>query len=114
MLRTYLFSTLALLFFAVCVVQADDKKDKDDNAPTKATITKVDAKGKTVTVKMKTPEGKEVEKTFDLTAEVKFLDSTGKAIAIDIFRTGDDVLLVQKEGKLMELRQAKKEEKKDK
>jgi len=107
MLRTSLYSALALLFFAVCVMQADAQKDKDAG-PTKATITKVDPKGKTLTVKMTTPEGKEVEKTFDLTADVKFLDATGKAGTIDIFKTGDEVLLTQKDGKLTEVRQGKK------
>ena len=109
MLRTSLYSALALLFFAVCVMQADAQKDKDKDAgPTKATITKVDPKGKTLTVKMTTPEGKEVEKTFDLTPDVKFLDGAGKAGTIDIFKTGDEVLLTQKDGKLTEVRQGKK------
>jgi hypothetical protein len=115
MLRTSLSAALALLFFAVCVVQADDKKTaRDDTGPTKATITKVDPKGKTLTVKMKTPEGKEVEKTFDLTPDVKFLDATGKAGTVDIFKTGDEVMLTQKDGKLTEVRAGKKEDKKDK
>jgi hypothetical protein len=113
MLRAYLCSMLAVLFFAVCAVQADDLKQKD-NAPAKATITKVDPKAKTVTVKMTTPEGKEVEKTLPLADDAKFLDATGKAITVDIFRTGDEVLLTQKDGKVTELRQNKKEDRKDK
>jgi hypothetical protein len=107
MLRTSLYSALALLFFAVCVVQANGEQAKDAG-PTKATITKVDPKGKTLTVKMTTPEGKEVEKTFDLTPDVKFLDGAGKAGTIDIFKTGDEVLLTQKDGKLTEVRAGKK------
>ena len=71
----------------------------------------MDAKAGTVTVKMKDPDskdGKEVEKTFKLTGEIRYFDSTGKAIAIDEFQSGNDVLVLEAEGKLKELRKDKK------
>jgi hypothetical protein len=42
------------------------------------TITKVDAKEGTVTVKMMDKEGKEVEKTFQLMEDVEYIDTTGR------------------------------------
>jgi len=68
-----------------------------------ATITKVDAKNLTVTVRMKDKDGKEAEKTFKLTDDIRYFDSTGKAVAIDVFREGDLVLVVEAEGRLREL-----------
>jgi hypothetical protein len=108
-----------LTIFAIGMARADDTKDKartKDKHRTKATITKVDAKNGTITVKMKGKKGKEVEKTFKLTEDIVYLDSTGRAARIDIFQSGDDVLIMEREGKLKELRkhQLKKSENKDK
>ncbi len=110
MLRTVLCSVLVLAFTGF--VMADDKnakdKDKDNtNKGQKATITKVDAKNHTVTVKMKDKDGKDVEKTFKLTEDIRYLDSTGKVAAVDIFRSGDDVLVVEEQGQLKEMHKAK-------
>ena len=66
----------------------------------KAKITKVDTKNQTVTVKMKDKNGNEVEKTFKLTEDIRYLDSTGKVVAIDVFQAGDKVLVVEEEGQL--------------
>jgi len=33
-------------------------------------------------------------KTFKLTEDVRILDSTGKVVAIDVFRSGDEVLVI--------------------
>ncbi len=113
MLRTFLSSVVLLLIVSVCVTAEEKNKEKKDNKDKKkaeATITKVDAKKGTVTVKMKNKEGKEVEKTFQLTEEVRMFDSTGKAAAIDVFQSGNNVLVVEAEGKLKEMHKAKKGE----
>jgi uncharacterized protein YuzE len=119
MLRTYLGSVLAMALVAVCLARAADdttKKTDKDKKQVKATITKVDPKAKTVTVKMKDKEGKEVEKTFKLAEDILYFDSTGKVAAVDIFKSGDDILVIEEEGKLKEMRKdmTKPTDKKDK
>ena len=106
----------ALLGVSLCVgvSVADDQKNpnpktpgsKDTGkAPTEAKITKVDAKKHTLTVRMKGKDGKEIQKTFRLTEEVRYADSTGKVVAIDVFKNGDDVMVLEADGKLTEVRQ---------
>lgn len=106
MLRAFLSS---LVIVAVCVglATADDKTGSEKTGA-KAKITKIDPKAHTVAVKVKDKGGKETEKTFKLTEEVRYVDSTGKVAAVDIFRNGDDVLVIEAEGKLKELRKDKK------
>jgi len=101
---------LTLTFGAV----ADDKKTGDKNTGDKAghkgkeaTITKVDQKNGTITVKMKGKDGKETEKTFKLAETVRYVDSAGNVAAADVFKSGDYVLVVEAEGKVKEVRQAK-------
>lgn len=105
-----LLSCLFFLGFAAFST-ADDKKTEpgktEAGKKNEATITKIDAKNHAVTVKMKDKEGKEVEKTFKLTETVKYVDSTGKVAAIDIFKSGDMVLVVEAEGQLKEMHQKK-------
>ncbi len=102
-----LMGSIAVLGLCVgLAVAADtkDAKDKKDAKQEQATITKVDPKNNTVTVKMKDKDGKDVEKTFKLTGEVRmFEEPSGKAAAIDIFSAGNDVLIVEEEGKLVEM-----------
>ena len=69
-----------------------------------ATITKVDAKEGTVTVKMMDKEGKEVEKTFQLMEDVEYIDTTGRVASLDVFQSGDQVLFIESEGKIKELK----------
>ena len=69
-----------------------------------ATITKMDAKEGTVTVKMMDKEGKEVEKTFQLTEDVEYIDTTGQVASLDVFQSGDQVLFIESEGKIKELK----------
>jgi uncharacterized protein (TIGR03067 family) len=103
MLR-YSLSLAALLGLCVASLAiADDKNAKGDEH--KATITKVDAKAGTVTVKMKDKDGKDVERTFKLTEDIRYFDSTGKAVRIDVFESGNDVLVLEREGQLKQLRQ---------
>ena len=108
MLRKLL-SPMAIL--SVCVASlaaAEDEKDtKKGNEPSQATITKVDAKAGTITVKMKDKDGKEVERNFKLTEDMRYFDCTGKASAIDVFPSGNDILVIEQEGKLKELRKVK-------
>jgi hypothetical protein len=111
MLRALLCSTAALVLCVGAALAADNKDNKDKNTKGKqarATITKVDAKKGTVTVRMKNKEGKEETRTFRLTADVRYLDSTGKVVAIDVFRSGDEVLVVEEEGRLKEIKQPAK------
>ncbi len=106
MLRASVCSVAILALLCVSFVAAADQKAKDtdkDHQRMKATITKVDAKHGTITVKMKDEHGKDVEKTFRLAEDIEYLDSTGEAARIDIFQSGDDVLVLEKEGKIKEL-----------
>ncbi len=113
MVRTFL--SAALVFALAGLVGAQNTNPpnankQNPNTPNataqkgqQATITKVDAKNGTVTVKMKDKTGKETEKTFKLEGDIRYFDSTGKAVAIDFFRSGDYVLVVEAEGNLKEL-----------
>jgi hypothetical protein len=76
-----------------------------------ATITKVDAKEGTVTVKMMDKEGKEVEKTFKLMEDVEYIDTRGRVASLDVFQSGDQVLLIESEGKIKELKKNTKHNK---
>jgi hypothetical protein len=109
MLRSFCCSMAVLAIF-VAGLQAEGKKDKGDKDNKKAkqaTITKVDAKKGTITVSMKNDQGKDVERTFKLTPDIRMFDSTGKAVAIDVFKSGNDILVVEQEGKLKEIRKGK-------
>lgn len=70
------------------------------------TITKVDARRGTVTVKMENERGMDVEKLFQLTEDVEYLDSTGRVATLDVFECGDEVLIIEMEGKIKELKRA--------
>jgi uncharacterized protein YigE (DUF2233 family) len=112
MLRVLLCSMTALAFViaSASTVQAQKATGKDkatagktDKKGHEATITKVDAKKGTITVKMKDKTGKEVEKTFKLTDDIRYFDSTGRAARIDVFQSGNEVLVVEEEGRLREV-----------
>ena len=116
----FAFGALAVLGLCVAGARADDQnqKSKDDqnkNQPTTAThkgekeakITHVDTDKGTVTVQMTDKNGKHTEKTFHLTGEVRYFDSTGRVAAADVFRTGDYVLVVE-EGRLKQMRKSDK------
>src|SRR5690348_4091873 len=84
----------------VSLASADDTKAKSNDTKNpatrvekghRATITKVDAKNHTITVKMKDKNGKDKEKTFKLTEDIRYVDSNGQVAAIDVFRSGDTV-----------------------
>jgi len=106
--------SLAVVGLCAALAMADDKAKsgtgKDDKDQKEAKITKVDAKKGTVMVKMKDEKGKEVEKTFKLAEDIHYFDSTGKVAAVDVFTSGDWVLIVEREGKVTQM---KKKDKKD-
>ncbi len=113
MLRLVLCSTAVLGLMVGALVADEAKKADKDKKRSEATITKMDAKKGEVTVRMKDKEGKEVEKTFKLEGDMVYLDSAGRVAAVDIFRSGDDILVLEEEGHLKEMKkQAKKPEEK--
>ena len=113
-------AALAALALAVSPAVADDKKPEHDktgdkkpghdkdHAGQKATITKMDAKNHTVTVKMPGKDGKMMEKKFKLVESIRYMDSTGKVAAEDIFANGDDVLILEADGQLKQMQQKTK------
>jgi hypothetical protein len=112
MLRLLLCSTAVLALGLGTLVADDTQKDKEKaDKHAKATITKVDPQRGLVMVKMKDKNGKDVQKAFRLTEDIRYLDSTGRAARIDIFQSGDDILVLEEEGRLKEM---KKVEHKDK
>ena len=108
MVRVFSCVVTVLAISVASVIAAEAKKDKsttDNKKAKQATISKVDSKNGTITVRMKNDLGKQVEKTFKLTEDIRMLDSTGRAVAIDVFQSGNDVLVIEAEGKLKEIRQ---------
>jgi len=108
--------SLGVLVLCVALVSADDSKDKKntkDSKHSKAKIVKVDAKKGTVTLKMN-KDGKDVEKTFKLAEDIRYMDSTGKVAVADIFVSGDDVLVLEREGRIKEIKKNDKNGKNDK
>ena len=45
-----------------------------------------------------------MEKTFKLAEDIRYMDSTGKVAAVDVFTSGDYVLIVEREGKIHEMK----------
>lgn len=116
MLRVFL-GSVGVLLLMVGLVGADDKANQNKNTKDKkyqkATITKVDSKNHTITVKMKDKNGKEVTKNFKLAEDIRMLDEKGDVAAIDVFQSGNDVLVVEREGKLVEMKKPNAKEKKN-
>ncbi len=110
MFRSMLYSLVMLgvcVGFAAADTAKTDTKDKTDKKAKEAKITKVDAKKGAVTVKMKHKD-KEVEKTFKLAEEIEYMDSTGKVATIEIFTSGDEVLIVEVDGKITKMKKKEK------
>lgn len=98
--------TLIALALFTSGLRADDKDSPDK--PQRAEISKVDSDAGTLAVKMKDKDGKEIEKTFKLTKETKYYGADGKAEELNVFRSGDQILLLSRKGDVSELRQAGK------
>jgi uncharacterized protein YigE (DUF2233 family) len=108
MLRLSVGSVAILALLVGGLLAADNKanpaKTEHNAKGEKAKIVNVNPKANTVTLEMKNKEGKEVKRTFHLTEDVRMIDeSTGRAAALDVFRSGDEVLVMEAQGKLKEL-----------
>ena len=97
---------LILLVGNLRAAQDKEKPQKDFPQHTRVTITKIDAKKGEITVKYTDDKGKEEQKTFKLTRDVKIFDETGRVAAIDAFESGDEALILAAQGQLKELRHA--------
>jgi hypothetical protein len=88
---------------SVCVREKDGKvTELHKEAP--ATITKVDAKAGTIAVKMTDENGKQVEETFHLVEDSEYIDSSGRVAVLDVFRSGDDILLIEMDGRIKSMK----------
>jgi hypothetical protein len=76
--------------------------------PVRAEILDMDPSTGTVRVKMKDENGKEVEKTYKLTGEIRYMDSLGRAATAKVFRAGDQVAVIVNKGQLQEISQVKR------
>jgi Ca2+-binding EF-hand superfamily protein len=83
-----------------------DNPQKDQPRHTPVTITKIDPKKGEITVRYTDDQGKEQRKTFQLTQDVKVFDETGRLVAIDVFESGHEALILAREGELKELRRS--------
>src|SRR5665213_864819 len=81
----------------VWITQKEDKVT-EVRKHAEAKIVKVDAKAGTITVKMTDKDGKDVERTFRLVEDSEYFDSTGRIAVLDVFQSGDDILLVETDG----------------
>jgi hypothetical protein len=88
----------------VLIAEKDGKVTELRKEPSAATITHIDAKKGTIEVKMRDHDGKDVDKTFHLTEDAEYFDSTGNVAVMDVFRSGDQVLIVESEGKIKEMK----------
>ena len=48
--------------------------------------------------------GKEVERTFRLVEESEYLDSAGRVAVLDVFQSGDEILLVEADGRIKSMK----------
>jgi Ca2+-binding EF-hand superfamily protein len=108
MVRSLFAVLLIVALFTGGLLAADekDKKDKGAPKPFTATVVKVDGKKAEITVKYPDDKGKEREKTFQVTKDVRLLDETGRAAKLDVFEVGNEVFIVESEGTLKEIRLA--------
>ena len=70
----------------------------------------MDAKKGKVTVTRKDQDGKEVDKTFYLAEDAEYVDDTGRVATIDVFRSDDEVLIVEREGKIAVVKNSAKQD----
>jgi len=82
------------------VITEKEGKLSEIKESNEATITNVDPKAGTVTLKMKDENGKETTKVFKLTEDAEYIDSSGRVAALEIFRSGDQVLVIEGEGRI--------------
>jgi Ca2+-binding EF-hand superfamily protein len=106
MLGSFQTSFVVLLLLSGSALATDDKQksDSDHSKTGPVTVTKIDAEQGAFTVKYTDNMGKTQEKTFRLTKDVRILNETGQSVNLAVFQSGDEVLLVESEGKLQEIR----------
>jgi len=106
MSRSLLAALAAVLVLTASHTPAEEKKApaKDAAKSVAVTVVSVDAKKGEIVLKYADAQGKGQEKTFRLTDDIRFLDETGRVVKLDVFRAGQDALVVESEGKLKELR----------
>ena len=82
MTRPFLTALTVMLVLVGSVCAADDKakQDKDGARSTNVTVTNIDARKGTITVKYTDDQGKPQEKTFHLSQDVRLLDETGRVV----------------------------------
>jgi hypothetical protein len=97
----------------IAIRVAGGNRDKTSEKTQELKITKVDVKTGTVTAHMQV-KGKDVEKTFKLAENIEYMDSTGKVAAVDIFTSGDLVLVVEREGTITKMTKKDKSDTKKK
>jgi alpha-glucosidase (family GH31 glycosyl hydrolase) len=88
------------------VITEKDGKVTEIKENDEATITKVDPQAGTVTLKTKDDNGKETEKTFKLVEDAEYIDSSGRVAKLDIFRSGDQVLVIEGEGHIQSMKKS--------
>src|SRR6516165_400500 len=101
MFRQFLFCIAPAALLIVNFVQTD--KSGTDK-PTTVTITKVDAQKGEITAKYEDENGKSQTKTLHLTRDVRLLDETGRVVQLDVFESGNDALVLESGGKVVEVR----------
>jgi hypothetical protein len=56
-------------------------------------------------------DGKAVEKTFQLFENSEYVDTMGNVAVIDVFKSGDEILYVEADGKIKTMKQSDKKSK---
>jgi hypothetical protein len=93
---------------SVLITEKDGKVTVVEMEHKAARIMNFDANNGKITLMMKDLNGKDIEKTFRLVEDTEFVDSTGMAATRDVFRSGDDVLIVEQQGEIKELKKDSK------
>jgi hypothetical protein len=108
MLRILCGSGLVLAMLLLGEAGAGDRKDAKNERVTRATITRIDATRNTITLKWRDKNGKEMERTLELTNGPKIFDEKGKAVQVNVFSEGGNLYVVEREEKVYELRKTEK------
>ncbi len=86
------------------IADGQDNGHRGADKPTSVTIIKVDPKHGEIKARYADESGKTQTKVFRLTSDVRLLDETGRVVQLDVFESGDDALVVESGGKLLEIR----------
>ena len=92
------------------IIHEKDGKVAEIKKSDEATITKIDPQAGAVTLKMRDNNGKETEKTFNLVEDAEYIDSTGRVATLNVFRSGDQVLVIEGEGKVTSMKKSDKQD----